>query len=438
MAHLCKLAFACVGEYPEPQRAVARAMLPHGKGYAAMASFHLAVKTVGRSAGRSATAAAAYRAGVEITDERTGLVHDYTRKQGIEHREIVAPADAPEWARNRSALWNAAEQAETRKNSTVAREYEIALPAELSADERRDLAVGLAQEISERHGVAVDVAIHAPGRQGDQRNHHAHLLTTTRRIGAEGLGEKSRELDQKTSGEVERWRGRWAEMQNAALERAQLAERVDHRSHQRRGIEGEATVHMGPGVMAMERRAEREAQREGRDYAPVTKVGQHNAGVIERRGLRQYIEQGTEWARVATQHVAGRLRGFAATLSGAVDRDRREAAEAQRREQLAAERARVMAQERQQGRERSQVAERFRTIAARREAGAQGYGDHHSDWKATPEALRKAVDAYNGANQHTKDLYIERIQREPQMARAVGQLINDRELVLQRDRGLSR
>lgn len=403
-----------------------------------MASFHLAVKTVGRSAGRSATAAAAYRAGVEIVDERTGLVHDYTRKQGIEHREIVAPADAPDWVRDRSALWNAAEQAETRKNSTVAREYEIALPSELSVDERRELTLGLAREISERHGVAVDVAIHAPGRQGDQRNHHAHLLTTTRRIGAEGLGEKSRELDQKTSGEVERWRGRFAEMQNAALERAQVAERVDHRSHQRRGIEEEATVHMGPGVAAMERRAEREAQREGRDHAPVTLVGQHNAGVLERRTLRQYIERGTEWVHDMTQRVAGRLHGFAATLSGAVERDRREAAEAQRREQLTAERARLAVQERQQGREREQVAERFRTIAARREASAQGYGDHSSDWRATPEGLRKAVDAYNGANQHTKDLYIERIQREPQMARAVGQLIHDRELVLQRDRGLSR
>lgn len=403
-----------------------------------MASFHLAVKTVGRSAGRSATAAAAYRAGVEIADERTGIVHDYTRKQGIEHREIVAPADAPEWVRDRSALWNAAERAETRKNSTVAREYEIALPAELSADERRTLTLDLAREISARHGVAVDVAIHAPGRQGDQRNHHAHLLTTTRRIGAEGLGEKSRELDQKTSGEVERWRGRWAEMQNAALERAQVAERVDHRSHQRQGIEQEATVHMGPGVAAMERRAEREAQRDGREYAPVTKVGQYNAGVLERRGLRQYIERGSEWVHEMTQRATGRLRSFAATLSGAVDRDRREAADAQRREQLAAERAREVAQERQQAGERERVAERFRTIAARREAGAHGYGDHSSDWRATPETLRKAVDAYNGANQHTKDLYIERIQREPQMARAVGQLLHDRELVLQRDRGMDR
>src|SRR3546814_6086480 len=82
-----------------------------------MASFHLAVKEIGRSAGRSATAAAAYRAGVEITDERTGLVHDYTRKQGVEHSELMLPTDAPEWAADRERLWNAAELAETRKRS---------------------------------------------------------------------------------------------------------------------------------------------------------------------------------------------------------------------------------------------------------------------------------------------------------------------------------
>ena len=406
-----------------------------------MASFHLAVKAIGRSAGRSATAAAAYRAGVEITDERTGLVHDYTRKQGVEHSELMLPTDAPEWAADRERLWNAAELAETRKNATVAREYEIALPVELSADERRELALGLAREISERHGVAVDVSIHAPGREGDQRNHHAHLLTTTRRLGPEGLGEKTRELDQKQSGEVERWRERWAEMQNRALELANVPDRVDHRSHQRQGIEQEPTVHMGPSATAMERRAEQVAAREGRAYEPVTAVGQHNAGVVERAGLRQYIERGTEWLRDVGQRIAGRLHDVAASLSGAVERDRREAAEVQRareaQERLAADRARQEAQERQQVRERERVAEKFKTIAGKREAGAHGYGDHNSDWKATPEALRKAVDAYNGANQHTKDLYIEQIQREPKMARAVGQLIGERELILQRDRGMS-
>src|SRR3546814_3321836 len=83
-----------------------------------MASFHLAVKAIGRSAGRSATAAAAYRAGVEITDERTGLVHDYTRKQGVEHSELMLPTDAPEWAADRERLWNAAELAERSEEHT--------------------------------------------------------------------------------------------------------------------------------------------------------------------------------------------------------------------------------------------------------------------------------------------------------------------------------
>src|SRR3546814_3988328 len=172
----------------------------------------------------------------------------------------------------------------------------------------------LAREISERHGVAVDVSIHAPGREGDQRNHHAHLLTTTRRLGPEGLGEKTRELEQKQSGEVERWRERWAEMQNRALELANVPDRVDHRSHQRQGIEQEPTVHMGPSATAMERRAEQVAAREGRAYEPVTAVGQHNAGVVERAGLRQHIERGTEWLRDMGQRIAGRLHDVAASL----------------------------------------------------------------------------------------------------------------------------
>src|SRR3546814_16344764 len=107
----------------------------------------------------------------------------------------------------------------------------------LSADERRELYLGLAREISERHGVAVDVSIHAPGRDGDQRNHHAHLLTTTRRLGPEGLWEQTRELDQKQSGEVERGRERGAEMQNRGLEVTKVPARVDHASTPRHGQE---------------------------------------------------------------------------------------------------------------------------------------------------------------------------------------------------------
>ena len=96
-----------------------------------MASFHLSVKTVSRSSGRSATAAAAYRAGARIEDERTGEIHDYSRKGGVSLSQIVLPPEAPGWAGDRSKLWNAAESAENRKNSVVAREFEVALPAEL-------------------------------------------------------------------------------------------------------------------------------------------------------------------------------------------------------------------------------------------------------------------------------------------------------------------
>ena len=127
---------------------------------------------------------------------------------------------------------NAAEARETRSNSVTAREWELALPAELDAAERRVLVMGFARELVSRYGVAADVAIHAPHRDGDQRNHHAHVLTTTRAIGAEGFGDKTRVLDAKATGgpEIEAMRARWAELQNAALERQGHEVRVDHRS----------------------------------------------------------------------------------------------------------------------------------------------------------------------------------------------------------------
>lgn len=223
-----------------------------------MAIFHLSVKTVSRSAGRSAVAAAAYRAGERLMDERSGLEHDYTRKS-VDETFTLTPEGA-EWAQDRGQLWNAAEKAEVRKNATVAREYELALPAELSREQRSELVRGFGQELVERYGVAVDVGIHAPDRQGDQRNWHAHVLTTTRTVGPDGLGEKTRVLDAKATGpgEVEILRERWAHHTNQALERALVPERVDHRSHQRQGLEQTPTGHLGPLVVGMERRAMRE------------------------------------------------------------------------------------------------------------------------------------------------------------------------------------
>lgn len=233
---------------------VRSATLKKSKATPTVAIYHLSVKTISRSAGRSATAAAAYRSGVEITDLRTGEVHNYTRKGGVESADIVLPEGAPQWASNRSELWNAAELSETRKNSTVAREFEIALPSELSPDERKRLALDFAKEIVQRHGCAADVAIHAPGKEGDTRNHHAHILCSTRRLTPEGFGEKTRELDERKTGQVEHWRERFAGMQNERLREAGVDIRVDHRTLEAQGIDREPTRHLGPAATGYERR----------------------------------------------------------------------------------------------------------------------------------------------------------------------------------------
>lgn len=217
-----------------------------------MAIFHFSMKTISRSAGRYATAAAAYRAAQKITHQRTGEIHDFRRKRGVLGCALFLPAGVNPGT-SRDQLWNAAEETEKRKNSTVAREIVIALPAELDAQARQALAYRLAQELVERHHCAVDVALHAPGKEGDHRNLHAHLLMTTRRLGADGFTEKTRELDVKTSGEIEYWRSRWALLANEALALAKSPERIDHRSNADRGIAVVPTVHMGPEVTAIER-----------------------------------------------------------------------------------------------------------------------------------------------------------------------------------------
>lgn len=221
-----------------------------------MASYHLTVKPISRKEGRSSTSAAAYRSAARIHDLRTGELFDFTRKRGVLHRELVVPDGAPTWALDRQALWNAAEKAETRKNSTVGREFEIAIPAELGPGARQALVMNFARELVARHGMVVDVAIHAPHRHGNQRNYHAHLLCSTRRLTGEGFKEKTRELDDLWKGpaEITRWRGRWADLQNELLAEHGFSVRVDHRSLQAQGIDRAPTHHKGPAVVGMERR----------------------------------------------------------------------------------------------------------------------------------------------------------------------------------------
>lgn len=295
-----------------------------------MAIFHLSVKTISRSAGRSATAAIAYRAGERVTDERTGLIHDYTRRRGVEHTEIFLPENSPEWATNRAKLWNAAEQSETRKNSTVAREFEVAIPSELNREQRLELVREFANELVQRHSMAVDVAIHEPGKTGDNRNHHAHILCSTRRLTPEGFKDKTRELDDQKSGEVTNWRQRWADVSNKHLENAGRQERIDHRSldAQRaaaveRGDTEQAvkldrlpTIHIGPNVVQMEQRGIQTER--GEQWREIAK---RNAQIINFAEARQRIKE----ARAAYERYNGngrdgtadRVDGRTATRAGA-------------------------------------------------------------------------------------------------------------------------
>ncbi len=234
-----------------------------------MAIYFLNLKTFGRAGGSSAASAAAYRAGERIRDERTGKTYDHSGRQDVMHKEIVLPSRFADeeilWARDRASLWNAAEDAETRKNARVAREYLVALPAELSPAQRLTLVRGFSQELSDRYGFAVDFAIHTPRDfpGSDPRNFHAHLLATTREVGLERLGSKTtlemsdgnrRSLGlQPAINELLHVRERWATVTNEALYEAHVAARVDHRTLESQGIDREPRPHIPRAAFEMER-----------------------------------------------------------------------------------------------------------------------------------------------------------------------------------------
>ncbi|MGP5408418.1 MobQ family relaxase [Psychrobacter celer] len=219
-----------------------------------MAIYHLSVKTFSRSKGQSATAAVAYRAGAKVECEREGRTHDYTKKGGVLHSEIFLPDDAPDWAADRQQLWNKAEEAETRKNSTVAREFEVALPKELDEQQRIELVQDFAKQIVARHGCAVDAHLHDDDSRRTNQNHHAHIMLTTRKLEQDGFTNKTRELDQKQSGEVVYWREQWAKTANEHLRDNGIEKHIDHRSLKDQGLEREPTIKMGVNASALERK----------------------------------------------------------------------------------------------------------------------------------------------------------------------------------------
>ena len=237
-----------------------------------MAIFLMQINTVSRSSGRNAPASAAYRSGERIRNERTGALYDHRNRRDVLHKEIFLPtqlgrSDAGlDWARDRTGLWNAAERIESRGDSRVAREYLVALPVELPSAQRVELARTFSREIADRYGVAVDLAVHAPRPFGDPRNHHAHLLSSTRTVTGEGFGAKAgldingtarAELGLPTSRkEFAALRQRWAELVNDYLSAAHIEARVDARSLQAQGIDREPLPRLPWAAIAAERRGE--------------------------------------------------------------------------------------------------------------------------------------------------------------------------------------
>ena len=242
-----------------------------------MAIYHCSIKIISRGKGKSAVAAAAYRAGEKITNEFDGETHDYTRKGGVVHTEILLPAHAPAAFSDRAVLWNAVEETEKAKNSQLAREIELALPVELT----REQNISLVREYVKRHfvdvGMCADVCVHDTGGG----NPHAHVMLTMRPIGQDGAwGAKQKKeyvldpqgnkiydrkkrqykcksvpaTDWNEQSKAEEWRAAWAQFCNQALEQNGHAERINHRSYERQGIDQIPTVHLGVAASAMEKR----------------------------------------------------------------------------------------------------------------------------------------------------------------------------------------
>jgi len=221
--------------------------------------YHLSVKVISRSTGRSAVACAAYRSGDILHDERYGKLHDYVRRTGIRESGIETPANAPAWMRNRERLWNAVEKAEKRKDAQLAREFVLAFPHQLDFKQKREILQEFIQTQLTERGLVADWAIHSPNRSGDERNWHAHIMSTLRETKEDGFAaKKNRSLN--ATDQLIAWREAWAEIQNRAFERHQItredgtAFRVDHRSYEDQGIDREPTIHLGVHATAMERR----------------------------------------------------------------------------------------------------------------------------------------------------------------------------------------
>lgn len=247
-----------------------------------MAIYHLSAKVISRAGGRSSVAAAAYRTAGRLRDDRQGVEHDYSRKGGVVHSEIMIPENAPDWMRDRYQLWNAIEAVEKRRDAQLAREIEVALPRELGRGQRLELLRGFVQREFVDRGMIADVAVHEGKARDGHGQPHAHVMLTMRELTGEGFGKKDRSWNAPDL--LIGWREAWARDANRALERAGRSERIDHRSldAQRGEVEQQLERARGGGQNELALAYEKKVIELSREPEP--KIGP-SANAQEKRGI---------------------------------------------------------------------------------------------------------------------------------------------------------
>ena len=270
-----------------------------------MAIFHFSAKVIGRAAGRSAVAAAAYRAGERLHDERLDRDHDFRAKSGVEHNEIMLPEGAPERFSDRETLWNEVEGCEKRKDAQLAREVEFSIPREMSKVDGIELARDFVQSEFVDRGMIADLNVHWDIGADGQPKPHAHVMLTMREVGEDGFGQKVREWNRTEL--VEQWRERWANHVNARLAELDIDARIDHRSLEAQGIDLEPQDKIGPAASRMgERGLESEriedhravAQRNGERIIAEPRVAldaiTHHQATFTNRDLAMFVHRHTD------------------------------------------------------------------------------------------------------------------------------------------------
>ncbi len=208
-----------------------------------MAIYHLHVKVIGRAAGSSAVASAAYRAASRLRDDRLDRPHDFTAKRGVLHSEVMLPATAPKAWSDREQLWNAVEAGELRKDAQLAREVEFAIPREMNEAQGIALARDFVQSEFVDQGMIADLNVHWDRGADYLPKPHAHVMLTMRSVDEDGFGKKMRDWNR--TGMLESWRERWATLANERLAERDIDARIDHRSLEAQGIALEPQSQIG-------------------------------------------------------------------------------------------------------------------------------------------------------------------------------------------------